>query len=130
MQTKNLHLAHRHQATSLKHYPPPTKTNSYPDIDPLEDLNTELERKLGGLVKERYGTDYYVLYRFPAKVRPGGVGWVGEGGRLRSFFCLWPRARPQKNYATICHLESLGTTSNESPPPTFKPTPPQTPTKP
>ncbi|GBF98768.1 hypothetical protein Rsub_11174 [Raphidocelis subcapitata] len=44
--------------------------NGYPDVDPLEDLNTELERRLGALVKERYGTDYYILYRFPQKIRP------------------------------------------------------------
>lgn len=44
--------------------------NGYPDIDPLEDLNTELERKLGGLVKDKYGTDFYVLYKFPQKIRP------------------------------------------------------------
>lgn len=44
--------------------------NGYPDVDPLEDLNTELERKLGALVKERYGTDFYILYRFPQRIRP------------------------------------------------------------
>ena len=41
---------------------------SYPDIDPLEDLNTELERKLGAMVKDKYGTDFYILYKFPQRV--------------------------------------------------------------
>lgn len=43
----------------------------YPDIDPLEDLNTELERKLGAMVKDKYGTDFYILYKFPQKVATG-----------------------------------------------------------
>ncbi|KAI8471261.1 MAG: hypothetical protein J3K34DRAFT_417622 [Monoraphidium minutum] len=46
------------------------RANGYPDIDPLEDLNTELERKLGAMVKDKYGTDFYILYKFPQKIRP------------------------------------------------------------
>ena len=53
-----------------------THACSYPDVDPLEDLNTELERKLGTLVKAKYGTDFYILYRFPQKVRCGLMGQV------------------------------------------------------
>lgn len=34
-------------------------------VDPLGDLNTAAERALGALVKEKYGTDFYILYRFP-----------------------------------------------------------------
>jgi hypothetical protein len=37
--------------------------NGYPDVDPLGDLNTELERALGRVVKERYGTDFFILHR-------------------------------------------------------------------
>lgn len=40
------------------------------EVEPLEDLNTELERTLGRLVKEKYGTDFYVLHRFPLGIRP------------------------------------------------------------
>lgn len=35
-----------------------------------EDLSTENERILGGLVREKYGTDFYVLDKFPLAVRP------------------------------------------------------------
>ena len=35
-----------------------------------EDLSTENERILGGLVKEKYGTDFYILDKFPLSVRP------------------------------------------------------------
>uniref|UniRef100_A0A2P2L3Z0 aspartate--tRNA ligase n=1 Tax=Rhizophora mucronata TaxID=61149 RepID=A0A2P2L3Z0_RHIMU len=40
------------------------------EIDPHGDLNTESERKLGQLVLEKYGTEFYVLHRYPLAVRP------------------------------------------------------------
>lgn len=36
----------------------------------MEDLSTPDEIRLGQLVREKYGTDYYVLDRFPASARP------------------------------------------------------------
>ncbi len=36
----------------------------------LEDLATRAEIRLGALVKEKYKTDYYILDKFPASVRP------------------------------------------------------------
>ncbi|XVF48104.1 hypothetical protein PTKIN_Ptkin03bG0164700 [Pterospermum kingtungense] len=40
------------------------------EVDPLGDLNTEAERKLGQLVLEKYGTEFYILHRYPLAVRP------------------------------------------------------------
>ncbi|KAK9266563.1 hypothetical protein L1049_021496 [Liquidambar formosana] len=40
------------------------------NVDPLGDLNTEAERKLGQLVLEKYGTEFYILHRYPLAVRP------------------------------------------------------------
>lgn len=37
---------------------------------PMEDLSTPDEMRLGELVREKYGTDYYVLDKFPASARP------------------------------------------------------------
>lgn len=37
---------------------------------PLDDLSTETEKALGRLVKEKYDTDFYMLYGYPAAVRP------------------------------------------------------------
>jgi hypothetical protein len=39
-----------------------------PDVDPYGDLNTELERTLGRIVKDKYGTDFYILHRYPMAV--------------------------------------------------------------
>jgi aspartyl-tRNA synthetase len=36
----------------------------------LEDLSTETEKALGRLVKEKYETDFYMLYGYPAAARP------------------------------------------------------------
>lgn len=38
--------------------------------DHYEDLNTENEKKLGALVKEKYGLDIFILNEYPAHVRP------------------------------------------------------------
>ena len=38
--------------------------------NPLEDLHTRDEIRLGQLMKEKYHTDYYVLDKFPASARP------------------------------------------------------------
>lgn len=38
--------------------------------DPYEDLSTPAEQRLGALVKEKYGTDYYILDKFPVSARP------------------------------------------------------------
>lgn len=44
--------------------------SGYPDVDPMGDLNTAAERALGQLVKQKYGTDFYILHRYPLAVRP------------------------------------------------------------
>jgi aspartyl-tRNA synthetase len=46
------------------------KKGGYPDIDPLADLNTEVERALGKMVAEKFGTDFFILKRYPSAVRP------------------------------------------------------------
>ena len=40
------------------------------EIGDFEDFNTEKERFLGKLVKEKYNTDFYILDKFPLAVRP------------------------------------------------------------
>ena len=40
------------------------------DFDPLDDLSTVTERRLGELVAQKFGVDLYILDRFPASVRP------------------------------------------------------------
>ncbi|CAN6230282.1 unnamed protein product [Urochloa humidicola] len=39
-------------------------------VDPMGDLNTEAEKKLGELVRDKYDTEFYMLCRYPSAVRP------------------------------------------------------------
>jgi aspartyl-tRNA synthetase len=39
-------------------------------MGPFEDMSTPNEKLLGKLVKEKYGTDFYVLNHFPLEIRP------------------------------------------------------------
>jgi aspartyl-tRNA synthetase len=38
--------------------------------DLYEDLDTENEKRLGQIIREKYNTDFYVLYRYPKSARP------------------------------------------------------------
>jgi len=40
------------------------------EVADLEDLSTPQEKALGGLVKEKYGVDFYILDKFPKSARP------------------------------------------------------------
>lgn len=40
------------------------------EMEDFEDLSTEKERRLGQLVKAKYGTDFYILDKYPLTVRP------------------------------------------------------------
>lgn len=38
--------------------------------EPLEDLSTLNEKTLGKLVRDKYDTDFYMLYGYPTNARP------------------------------------------------------------
>lgn len=38
--------------------------------DVHEDLSTEAEKSLGNIIKEKYNTDFYMLYGYPKSARP------------------------------------------------------------
>ncbi|KAL9934005.1 hypothetical protein V8E36_007087 [Tilletia maclaganii] len=40
------------------------------EIGDYDDMNTEQERKLGGIIREKYKTDFYMLDKFPTEIRP------------------------------------------------------------
>lgn len=39
------------------------------EVDEMSDINTEMEKKLGDIVKKRHGTDFYMMYRYPLGAR-------------------------------------------------------------
>mmetsp|Transcript_6559 Transcript_6559/g.19889 ORF Transcript_6559/g.19889 Transcript_6559/m.19889 type:complete len:579 (-) Transcript_6559:1935-3671(-) len=40
------------------------------EMGDFEDLSTETERRLGQLVKEKYGVDFFIMTEYPSAVRP------------------------------------------------------------
>lgn len=40
------------------------------EIGDFENMNTPMEKALGKLVKEKYGTDFFILKKYPSAVRP------------------------------------------------------------
>ncbi|KIJ27385.1 hypothetical protein M422DRAFT_271448 [Sphaerobolus stellatus SS14] len=40
------------------------------EIGPLDDINTENEKRLGRIVKAKYDTDYFIVDKFPLELRP------------------------------------------------------------
>ncbi|CAD6502090.1 BgTH12-02331 [Blumeria graminis f. sp. triticale] len=44
--------------------------DEFKDVTDEEDMSTAQEKALGALVREKYGTDFYVLDKFPSSARP------------------------------------------------------------
>ena len=60
-------------------------------VDPYGDLNTESERILGKLVKEKYKTDFFILHKYPLAVRPFYTMPCPEDDRLSNSFDVFIR---------------------------------------
>ena len=52
-----------------------TYIHSYTQQDLYDDLSTPNEKALGKLVKEKFGTDYYRLHKYPSSARVSGFGF-------------------------------------------------------
>ncbi|RHZ65637.1 aspartyl-tRNA synthetase, cytoplasmic [Aspergillus thermomutatus] len=66
------------------------------DGNPLpedEDLHTRDEIRLGELVKEKYGTDYYILDKFPVEARPFYTMPDPEDPRFTNSFDIFVRGQ-------------------------------------
>ncbi|OCH85681.1 aspartyl-tRNA synthetase cytoplasmic [Obba rivulosa] len=61
------------------------------ELDEWDDLSTPAERRLGQLVKEKYGTDYYILDKFPISVRPFYTMPDPQDDRLSNSFDVFLR---------------------------------------
>lgn len=59
----------------------------------LEDLATRAEIRLGAIVREKYKTDYYILDKFPASVRPFYTMPDPEDPRYTNSFDIFMRGQ-------------------------------------
>ncbi|KAG5541130.1 hypothetical protein RHGRI_021117 [Rhododendron griersonianum] len=84
------------------------------EIDPLGDLNTESERKLGQLVLEKYGTEFYILHRYPLAVRPFYTMPCSDDPTYSTSFDVFIRGEEIISGAQRVHLPDLLTTRAEA----------------
>ena len=73
------------------------------DVDPFEDLNTEMERTLGRLVKEKYKTDFYILHKFPLGIRPFYTMPDPADARFSNSYDMFIRGQEICSGAQRCH---------------------------
>lgn len=59
----------------------------------FEDLSTRAEIRIGELVKEKYGTDYYIIDKFPASARPFYAHLDPEDERFTNSFDIFLRGQ-------------------------------------
>ncbi|KAG6524495.1 aspartate--tRNA ligase 2, cytoplasmic-like [Zingiber officinale] len=84
------------------------------EVDPLGDLNTEAERKLGRLVREKYDTDFYILCRYPLAVRPFYTMPCYDDPAYSNSFDVFIRGEEIISGAQRVHLPELLTTRAEA----------------
>ncbi|CAN1234495.1 Aspartate--tRNA ligase 2, cytoplasmic [Linum perenne] len=77
------------------------------EVDPLGDLNTETERKLGQLVLEKYGTEFYILYRYPFNIRPFYTMPCPDDPRYSNSFDVFIRGEEIISGAQRIHVPDL-----------------------
>lgn len=91
------------------------------ELSETDDLSTRAEQRLGQLVKEKYGADFYIIDKFPLEVRPfytmpdpednvsaGSVAYfqnltdcIHSGGRTRTISsCVVRKFSPVANVST------------------------------
>lgn len=81
--------------------------NGYPDIDPMDDLSTELERSLGKLIKQKYDTDFYIIHRYPLGVRPFYTMPCADDPKLSNSFDVFIRGEEIISGAQRIHNAEL-----------------------
>ncbi|KFK29697.1 hypothetical protein AALP_AA7G167100 [Arabis alpina] len=77
------------------------------EVDPLGDLNTESERKLGQLVLEKYNTEFYILHRYPSAVRPFYTMPCADDARYSNSFDVFIRGEEIISGAQRVHIPEV-----------------------
>jgi aspartyl-tRNA synthetase len=75
--------------------------------DDYEDLSTENERKLGDIVKEKYGTDFYFMDKYPLSVRPFYTMPCPENPKLSNSYDFFIRGQEIVSGAQRIHESDL-----------------------
>lgn len=90
----------------------------FPEIGDYDDLTTPQEKRLGALVLEKYGSDFYVLDQFPLAVRPAYTMPSPENPKLSNSYDLFMRGQEICSGAQRIHdAELLAKMMREHDPP-------------
>ncbi|CAN0892250.1 Aspartate--tRNA ligase 2, cytoplasmic [Linum grandiflorum] len=77
------------------------------EVDPLGDLNTETERRLGELVLKKYNTEFYILYGYPSNIRPFYTMPCHDDPRYSNSFDVFIRGEEIISGAQRIHVPDL-----------------------
>lgn len=75
--------------------------------DDYEDLSTENEKKLGDIVKQKYGTDFYFMDKYPLAVRPFYTMPCPENPKLSNSYDFFIRGQEIVSGAQRVHEPDL-----------------------
>ncbi|SCV70829.1 BQ2448_3591 [Microbotryum intermedium] len=76
-------------------------------IGDYDDMSTTTEKALGVLVKEKYGTDYYIIDKFPLELRPFYTMPDAEDPKLSNSYDFFMRGEEILSGAQRVHDASL-----------------------
>lgn len=77
------------------------------DQDDYEDLSTVNEKKLGDIVKEKYGTDFFFMDKYPLSVRPFYTMPCPDNPKLSNSFDFFIRGQEILSGAQRVHVPEL-----------------------
>lgn len=83
------------------------KENGFDIGDGLEDLSGAMELTLGQVVKEKYGTDFFMLDKYPSVIRPFYTMPDPEDSRLSNSYDIFIRGQEICSGAQRCHDPEL-----------------------
>ena len=77
------------------------------NADILEDLTGAHELALGALVKEKYGTDFFMLDKYPANIRPFYTMACPEDNKFSNSYDMFIRGQEICSGAQRCHEPAM-----------------------
>jgi aspartyl-tRNA synthetase len=83
------------------------KSQGFDMEDEMGDLTGAMELALGKLVKEKYGTDFFMLDKYPSSIRPFYTMPDPEDGRYSNSYDIFIRGQEICSGAQRCHDPDL-----------------------
>jgi len=79
------------------------KQEGFADIDNMADLNGAMELALGAAVRQKYGTDFFMLDKYPSTIRPFYTMPDPDDSRFSNSYDIFIRGQEVCSGAQRCH---------------------------